>query len=472
MLEIFKRKSQPVVIEPSLPVTTETKSSSNFDSFWQLLTHSAEFAQVSAWQALRYYEQISPVAIGIDKVTDEFKSLTPAIFDQKEQKYIAEHPFIEFLKHPNAAVSSQDFFKNYGNYFEITGQVYLMATGNPNRPPLEMMVVQPQFVSIEMGNDGFPQAYKVNSDSKVGGVTFTRKEVNKRLRYFDNLDRELWYVKDFNPNASSTNFYGASKLNPIFFEIEQHLFGSRHNLSLLKRGGRLTGALVTDQVLEDDVFERLKQEVSETIAGADNAGRIPVFEGGTKFEEMGKTNRDMDFLKLMESKTEAIFNRLGVPLSIVSAKQMTMNNLTVAPLALYDNAVSPLTSKLYGELTMFLGPRFGLPENQVLSVDPATIPALQSRRLTNLLMQSKLGVLTTNEQRSMLGREAAEGGDSVLAPANLVPIAQDEDTSDNRDEPATRKKFIQIMKEQKDLKGERIYTDLQIEGFADEEGLK
>jgi hypothetical protein len=27
------------------------------------------------------------------------------------------------------------------------------------------------------------------------------------------------------------------------------------------------------------------------------------------------------------------------------------------------------------------------------------------------------------------------------------------------------------MKEQKDLKGERVYDDLQIDGFADEEGL-
>ena len=448
----------------------ETKSYSYSPNIFEYLSQTG-WGQVTAFQSLRYYEQISPVSIGVDKVVDEFKALQPAIFDKSDQEYTTSHDFLTFLSRPNASISGQDFFKSYGTYYEVTGQVYLMATGNPNRPPLELFIIPPQFVEIRMDSDGFPLSYQVNSGSNVGSIAFTRKEIDGRFRYFNNDDRELWYVKDFNPNASSTNFYGASRLNSIYYEIEQHLSSSRHNLSLLKRGGRLSGAVKIDGVLEDDQFERLKEQVAKTIAGADNAGHIPLLEAGADFVEMGKSNKDMDFAELKREIKEVIFTRLDIPVPLISSASMTMNNYQVANIALYDGAVIPLSSKLYGELTLFLGPRFGLSEDEILSCDPATIPALQSRRLTTLLMQNKLYILSDNEQRAQLGREGYTGGDAIYKPGTLIPAGTDSDTSGNRDKPATRTKFINICREQKDIKGVRLYTDKQIEEFADEEEL-
>jgi len=446
----------------------ETKSYRHSPNIFEFLCQSG-WGQITAWQALRYYEQIAPVAIGVDKVVDELKAIQPVIFDKDTQEYSTDNPFLTFLQTPNASISMQDFFKNYGTYYEVTGEVYLMATGNPNREPLELFVFPPQFVSIEMNtNDGFPKSYKVNNGVSAA-VTFTRKEVNGRMRYFNSSDRELWHVKDFNPNTSSSNFHGASRLNSIFYEIEQHLNGSKHNLSLLQRGGRLTGAIKIEGVLDGNQFERLKGEIQNNIAGADNAGYVPLLEGGADFVEMGKSNRDMDFAKLMQSKAEAIYTRLNIPLPLITSSAMTMNNLSVAQLALYDNAVLPLLSKLYGELTLFLGARFGLTEDEILSCDPATIPALQSRRLTNLLMQSKLNILSPNEQRAALGREGFEGGDDIYQPANLLPIGTDADTEGNRDEPTTRQKFIDLMRSQKSIDGIRLYTDEKINEFASKE---
>lgn len=447
----------------------EKKSYTYSPNIFEFLSQ-AGWGQVTAWASLRYYEQIAPVAIGVDKIVNELKAIQPVIFNKDTQEYSTDNPFLTFLQTPNASISMQDLFKNYGTYYEVTGEVYLMATGNPNREPLELFVFPPQFVSIEMASDGFPQSYMVNNGASAA-VTFTRKEVNGRMRYFNGSDRELWHVKDFNPNASSTNFHGASKLNSIYYEIEQHLNGSRHNLSLLQRGGRLTGAIKIEGVLEDNQFERLKGEIQNNIAGADNAGYVPLLEGGADFVEMGKSNRDMDFATLMQSKAEAIYTRLNIPIPLITAKAMTLNNLGVAQVALYDNAVMPLLSKLYGELTLFLGARFGLNEDEILSCDPTTIPALQTRRLNNLLVQSKLYILSDNEQRALLGREGYTGGDSIYKPGTLLPVGADSDTEGNRDKPASRAKFIEIMMEQKDVNGERKWSDVQINEFADKEGL-
>lgn len=453
----------------SNPPPPETKSHDYFNIF-EYLSRTG-WGRVTAWQALRYYEQISPVATGIDRVVDEFKALQPSIFDTKTRQYEPDHPLITFLKRPNASQSGSDFFKAYGIYYMTTGEVYLVATGKPNRPPLELSIVQPQFVSIIMGTDGFPDKYIVSAGSNQQSTEFIRKEDSTGLRYFNGAERELWHVKDFNPNASSTNFHGASVLNAIFYEIEQHLYSSRHNLSLLKKGGRIVGAMVSENVLDDDAFDRLKREIDIVMRGADNAGAIPLFDGGAKFEEMGTSNRDMDFLKLKQDVSQGIFVRLKIPIPLVVASKQTLDNYAKALIALYDDAVLPLTKKLYGEIDLFIGTRFKLKETEKLSVDPATIPALEPRRLNNLAIVNKLYITSDNEQRGQLGRESRPGGDAIYKPANLVPVGQDADTTGNRDKPASRKQFIAIVREQKDVEGNQLYTDKQIKEFADAEGL-
>ena len=48
------------------------------------------------------------------------------------------------------------------------------------------------------------------------------------------------------------------------------------------------------------------------------------------------------------------------------------------------------------------------------------------------------------ELRSIAGKEEVEGGDVILAPANLLPIANDEYTLDNVDAPT--KDFVDLMR--------------------------
>lgn len=449
------------------------EKSYNYDGF-NLFNYSTscEWGRISNWQALRYYEQVYPIATGIDKITDEYTSLQTSIFDKSTQKYITDHPLLDLLDNPNATESSKDFHKKYSAFFKVTGDVYLLATGlNPNQPPKELYAISPKYVSITMNTrDGFPENYLVN-ESLSNSRTFRRKEMNGKLRYFDEIGNELWHVKNFNPQQSSENFHGASELNPIYYEIEQHLKGSKHNLSFLTKGGRPTGALILDNVVEDDVFQKLKESISNTLEGPDKAGKLFLLNAnGGKFHEMSKTARDMDFAKLMASKQESIFTRLNIPLPLVSGSAMTLNNYGTAQVALFDNAVLPLMNKLYTEITLFLGSRYKLKPGQILSVDQVTISALQSRRLTNLSIQNKLNILTDNEQRASIGKESIQGGDILYKPANMVPAGQDQFVNDNRDKPASRQKFIDIMKEQTKADGSK-YSEAEIKNIADREGL-
>ena len=442
---------------------SETKSGNPLDLFSFLALNG--WGRVAAYQAMRYYEQVAPVGTAIDLITDEIKNLDLSIHDSTSGDYDTAHPLIQKLKRPNPVQSGISFLKELSAVYQTTGEVFVLGIGTRNRIPLELYVIRPHQVTETLGGDGLIKTLVVTR--RGTSTTFNRVEDRGIVRFMDGADRELWPIAEFNPSPNS-NYRGASRLNSIYYEIEQHMHASRHNLSLLKNGGRLSGALVTNEVLSDDEFERLQQQVQQFYAGSDNAGRIFLGTGGVKYEEMGKSNKDMDFMSLKSEITVAIYNRLKIPLPLINASTMTMANMDAAKLNLYDNAVLPLAWHLLGELDAMLRTRSGLKDTQQIAIDPESIDALQPRNLENLTARSGLGIYSINELRAKDGAEAVDGGNTILQPATMVPVAQDVSTDDNRTRPASkaaRDAFFEIMREQKK------WTEEQIARFADEEGL-
>ena len=57
-----------------------------------------------------------------------------------------------------------------------------------------------------------------------------------------------------------------------------------------------SGALSTEQNLDDNTFERLKVQFNETYTGSGNTGKPVITEGGLKWQPFGFTMRDAEFL--------------------------------------------------------------------------------------------------------------------------------------------------------------------------------
>src|SRR5262249_1035675 len=150
-----------------------------------------------------------------------------------------------------------------------------------------------------------------------------------------------------------------SPMTPIFYDIEQFIKSGLHNMSLLARGTRPTGALKTKETLSDDAFARLQQQAEQFYSGPENAGRFMILDNGLEFEQMGMTHRDLDFEKLQERLTIRIYNTYNIPLPLIATGHMSYNNLETARLMLYDFAVLPIERRIDEELTNFLMYRYG-----------------------------------------------------------------------------------------------------------------
>lgn len=376
-------------------------------------------------KAIEYYTNVAPLFTAINSIASEVGGLNIQLYDERSGEYLTEHEILSLLKFPNADITQFEFFTQLSSFYKLTGNVFVVATGPINRPPLELTAINPMNVNITNNkDDGYIQTIEVLTDSGNSAI-FTREESGSRFRYISGSDAEIWHIKSFNPYYGANNNWGFSELTPISFELEQYLEASTHNLSLLKRGAKPSGAIKVPEGLTDSQFDRLQQQVERFYSGSQNAGRVMLMEQGD-FVDMSQSNKDMDFATLKNDITATIYSALKVPLPLVSGDYATYNNMETAQLNFYDNCVLPVAKRLLEELTVFLMDRYGTKfENMELRYNQEDIEALELRRNQQLVMLKESGVLSINELRSRLGYDTIDGGDSIYVNSNQVPVGSD-----------------------------------------------
>ena len=429
---------------------------------------------ISAYQAIVYYTSVSAVAKAIDMLSDEMSIIVPYVYDIGAMKFLDKNTDVEdLLNNPCPLLTRNQFLKQITAYYLITGNVYIMAVGGVNKPPVELEILRPELIEpIQSFRDRYPEYYSYNSNQGV--YNFKRAIEGNKMRFVEGDGRELLHIKTFNPYDNGLK--GLSKLDQIYYEVEQHLNSSVHNLSMLRKGARSSGLITSETELGDEQRPRIREQLNAQYAGSDNAGKIMLLDGGKfDFKEMSTSMKDMDFLNLKKEVTAAVYNIFNIPLPLISTETMTLNNYSEARVAFYDNGVLPLTSCLYEKLTSFLFPRYKMDVNKFkLWYDSGEIPALEPRRTEEINRKKQSGVLTINELRALQGYAEVEGGDVIYQTPMLQPLGtllpaptpifpKKEDT--------TKEKFAVILRNELDYKGERIYSDEEINDIAEKKGL-
>lgn len=468
------------------------KKSFTMPAGWYINGTTGSNNQISIKRALRFYDEAAPVATAIDWINDEFKTLSLLLKEGDE--IINDSEILKFLQRPNDDMTQEDFLEHIGAYFLITNEVYIIATGNVNREPAELLIVSPEYVAVKKDKDGFIGQINVQ---RTGLGTEVFKRADNAFRFYNkDQSAEIWQIKGFSVfsdnlysqsddvGSSLTSSRGRSKLSSICREINQYIEIGTHNLSSLDNGVLPSGTITVPEgtTLDDDQFERVREQIVQFYSGAKNSGKVLILDNGMTFTPLGTNAKDMDFKELTKTVTITIFNRYKVPLPLISPDNMTLANMESAKLGLYDNAVIPLAQRLLRELTNFLAPRFGLSEDALIIADLGKIAALQLRRNQELKLKKELNIYTTNQLRFEAGLEEEEGGDVIYIPNNLVPMGSEVVRQGNEiidvtppqkqlADMTTRKEFIAVMKKQIDSKGNCNFTDSEIEEIADGEGL-
>lgn len=382
--------------------------------------------------ALNLYNKSTAVSIPINMIAEAFASIEPIV--KKDDIVLTDHPVLDLLRKPSPFFTQDLFLETIGKHYLITANAYIVALGNINRPPLELQPISPGNVSAVEGNQGLVGNFIISGTTLAGQYAVDKTKRN--VRYFKGSLSELKQIRGFSVRNNSL-LKGDSLLVAASAEVRQHILGNTHNLSMLERGGRVSLVFHFEEDMSPDDFDQTKARVKSQYGGASKAGEIGVTAGGKlDIKELGVNNKDMDFAKLQSMSKEAVALQYKVPLPLISASAATFNNLRIARLALYDEAVLPLADRIFDGLTQLLMPRFKEDPGKIrITYDLDSITALAVRRNEELKLRRDLNLESLNEFRAMIGREPVPGGDDILAPATMVPIGTDIFTDDNDPDP-------------------------------------
>ena len=300
-----------------------------------------------------------------------------------------EHPAARLLRKPNPEQSGAEWLEGVYGALQTAGNAYVEAVGEGI--PQELWSLRPDRVRIVPGKAGWPEAYEY----AVGG---------RSVRIGREADgwMPVMQLKLFHP---TDDHYGFSPLEAAAFAIDVHNSSGAWNKALLDNAARPSGALVFSskdgERLTEAQFAALKAELGEAHAGAANAGRPLVLEGGLDWKPMSMTPADMDFIAGKHAAAREIALAFGVPPQLLGIPgDATYANYREANAAFWRGTIIPLARKTAGALTGWLGGRF---EGIRVEPDLDAVPALQPERDALWARLSAASFLTDEERRRMAG---------------------------------------------------------------------
>ncbi len=310
------------------------------------------------------------------------------------------HPLARLLARPNPEQTGVELLETFFGHLQVSGNAYLEAAGLDEHAPSELYVLRPDRMSVIAGADGWPIGWEHRLGANVR--RFERDAVSG--------EAPILHVKLFHP---ADDWYGLSPMEAAAFSIDIHNAGGAWNKALIDNAARPSGALVLNAAsaerMHDEQFARLKQELSEMYAGAANAGRPMLLEGGLEWRPMSLTPADMDFIEARHAAARDIALAFGVPPMLLGIRgDNTYSNYREANLAFWRHTALPLAMKAARAIEAWIGERWREAGAAAVSVDLEAVPALAVEREALWARLGAADFLDVAEKRRLAGVETPE----------------------------------------------------------------
>ena len=306
---------------------------------------------------------------------------------------MTDHPVLRLFNQPNPGEDGRSFLEGvYGN-LQLTGNAYVEGACHDSfGVPRELHNLRPDRMRVVPGPDGWPMAYEYTLGSKTH-----RWSMEGEIR-------PILHLRSFHP---LNDHYGMSPLCAAATAVDIHNAAANWSKALLDNAARPSGAIVFagkdgQGSLTEEQFQRLTREIEDNHAGARNAGRPMLLEGGLDWRPMGFSPSDMEFLETKNAAAREIALAFGVPPMILGLPgDNTYSNFQEANRAFYRQTVLPLVKKTANALGCWLSEARQV--DVTVSPDLDAVPALSSERDALWKRVSDADFLNTAEKRVLLG---------------------------------------------------------------------
>lgn len=322
-------------------------------------------------------------------IAENAASCTFLTFDGARE--LEAHPLSALLTRPNARQDGAALFEALYAHLLLAGNAYVEAV-TLDEQVRELYALRPDRMKVVPGPDGWAEAY----DYTVSG---------RGVRFDQQAQRvpPILHLTFFHP---TDDHYGLAPVEAAAVAVDTHNATARWNKALLDNAARPSGALVYSgadgAILSEQQFDRLKRELNDTYAGAVNAGRPLLLEGGLDWKAMSLSPKDMDFLEAKHTAAREIALAFGVPPMLLGIPgDNTFANYQEANRVFWRTCVLPLAQRVGNSIAQWLSPQFG--EGLRIVIDTDRIDALASDRAALWSRVQAADFLTVDEKREAVG---------------------------------------------------------------------
>lgn len=256
----------------------------------------------AGWEAARSGvgnpESIAAVYACVSAISETIASLPLHLYRRgNDMQRATEHPLYNVLHtQANEYQTALEFRESM--------QAAVLLTGNA-------------YARIERDGNG-----QVIALHPLGNVTVQTTGSSLRYEYTDRhgllhrlLPHEILHLRN---RASTANPYlGVSPIQASRETVDMAHAEREHGRSTFTNGGKLSGILKFPQKLKDEQRKALQQSWDSQHAGAANAGRTAILEGGVEYQTVSMSMQDAEYLASRQFSVEEIARLFRVPPTVI-----------------------------------------------------------------------------------------------------------------------------------------------------------
>lgn len=331
----------------------------------------------------------------------------------KGDEQVFDHPILDLINKVNPLMTKEDLFNATQSFKDLDGNAYwyLVRDGEKENAEIkEIYILRPDRmrIVIDKANPLKVEGYMYKSDSRT------------EIPFKPN---EILHFKNFNPSGNHPFPHkGMGIVEASLWAINSDNEARLWNYNFFKKSARPDGILYQDGdgVASPEEHKRLQDEWADTYQGSENAHKVAILSGGLKWQEVQRSQKDMDFVNQRTFSRDEILALFRVPKSIIGiTDDVNRANAEASIYVFALRTVKPLMQKMVDTLNEFLVPQFGDESLYFTFVSPVPADRLA---LTN---EYALGIdkwLSRNEIRAKEGLTPTENGDQFFGTFSSVPV--------------------------------------------------
>lgn len=324
-----------------------------------------------------------------------------------EFNQIEDHPLLDLLDKFNSRTTKSDGIYMTESHKKLTGDSFWLLDKNGDSvqnifilPPdkVEIMLADPTDASADLVK-GY--IYRDVIDGKKIEKSYTPEEI-------------IHFKK---PNPKNP-FRGYGAVEAISDTIDSDNLTNEVQRQFFEKGAISNFVLTTDSNITPEQLKRLRAEMRAMYGGAKNAFNTMIFGNGLKPADIGFSNKDMEFLALLEWYRDKIMVGFGnTKASIGIIDDVNRASFEGSLAGWLRSTIKPDMNAIVQTVNEFLVPIYG--DSLILGYkDP--IPQNVTEDSDRAVLLKESGIIQINEAREMVGISPIDGGD-VFAPKGQGP---------------------------------------------------